>query len=279
MQSGYYNNTGGMVTQFHRLDIISNNLANATTNAFKRDDVVIGDFLRLYNQHKDELPLDDQTREAAQFLNRNLDRVPTIVEEYTDRSLGGFVQTDNTFDFALQSQEAFFMIETPEGIRYTRDGAFTLNATGRLVTKEGFPVLPQSYLQSQTYIDIPDGSRVEADSNGNLYARALNNEALGEAIPIGSIGIVTFENPKYLKKTGSNLYDYPSERIAQNERTVETTSRTLIQGYIEKSNINPVLEMTALIETNRLVDMYSKVMKTHMDDLNYEAITKLAVKA
>lgn len=277
MQSGYYSSTGGIVTQFHRLDMISNNLANANTTGFKRDDVVIGDFLRLYEQQKEPLPLEDQTREAAKFLNRAMDRVPSIVEEYTDRSIGGITPSENRFDFALQNENAYFMVETPEGIRYTRDGSFTLNSEGRLVTKEGFAVLPREFVQSRQYIDIPDGVVIEADRNGNLYSRTLNNEELGELIPLGNIAIASFENPKYLKKTGKNLYEYPQERMG--ERNLATNSGALVQGYLEKSNVNAVWEMTGLIETNRLVDMYSKVMKTHMDDLNTEAITKLAVKA
>ncbi len=278
MQSGYYNSVGGMVTQFHRLDMISHNLANVTTNGFKRDDVVIGDFMRLYEQHKEELPLRNHTKEAARFLNRSMDRVPSIVEEYTDRSLGSITPTEDRFNFALQNDNAYFMIETPEGIRYTRNGSFTLNENGRLVTKEGFAVLPREYLDGPQYIDIPDGVVVEADKNGNLYTRTLNNEALGEVIPLGNLAIASFENPKYLKKIGANLYKYPEERLT-NDRTMLENSKTVLQGYVEKSNVNAVWEMTGLIETNRLVDMYSKVMKSHMDDLNSDAINKLAMKA
>lgn len=278
MQSGYYGATGGMVTQFHRLDMISNNLANVTTTGFKRDDVVIGDFMRLYEQFKETLPLEDQTKEAAKFLNRSMDRVPSIVEEYTDRSIGALAISENRFDFALQQENAYFMIETPEGVRYTRDGSFILNEAGRLVTKEGFPVLPREYVQNPQYIDIPEGTVLEADRNGNLYVRTINNDEVGETTLIGNIAIASFENPKYLHKVGRNLYEYPEPRLAR-ERLIPEESGALVQGYLEKSNVNAVWEMTGLIETNRLVDMYSKVMKTHMDDLNSEAINKLAVKA
>jgi len=67
MQSGFYSNTGGMVTQFNRLDVISNNLANLNTNGYKKDDVVIGDFMRLYQEKRDELPLDNNTKEGSKF--------------------------------------------------------------------------------------------------------------------------------------------------------------------------------------------------------------------
>ncbi|RDU54841.1 flagellar biosynthesis protein FlgG [Helicobacter sp. MIT 00-7814] len=275
MQSGYYNTTGGMVTQFSRLDIISNNLANLNTNGFKRDDVVIGDYLRLYQTHKHQLPIEGQTREAAKFLNRSLDRVPIISEEYTDRSSGTMAQTDNALDFALQDSNAFFAILTPEGVRYTRDGSFSIDSNGALVSKEGFPVLSRNGIDSQGGIMLAQGQNLEADKSGNLYLRNINNDTIGEIAPIGALAVVSFENPRYLKKVGKNLYEYPDERL--NER--KDIGNSVMQGFVEKSNVNAVREMTSLIETNRLVDMYQRVMRSHMDDLNSEAITKLAVRA
>ena len=276
MQSGYYNTTGGMVTQFNRLDLISNNLANLNTTGFKRDDVVIGDYLRLYETHKEQLPIEDHTRKAAKFLNRTMNRVPIISEEYTDRSVGNLTQTDNPLDFALQREIAFFVIQTPDGIRYTRDGNFNLNSDGYLVNKEGYLVLSRDGIDSQEGIRVSAGLHIESDTSGNLYLRNLNNDAIGEQINIGALAIVGFENPRYLKKVGKNLYEYPKER--KDEREIVQNS-IVAQGFVEKSNVNAVREMTSLIETNRLVDMYSKVMKSHMDDLNTEAITKLAVRA
>lgn len=276
MQSGYYNTTGGMVTQFNRLDLISNNLANLNTTGFKRDDVVIGDYLRLYETHKEQLPIEDHTRKAAKFLNRTMNRAPIISEEYTDRSVGNLTQTDNPLDFALQRENAFFVIQTPDGIRYTRDGNFNLNSDGYLVNKEGYLVLSRDGIDSQEGIRVSAGLHIESDTSGNLYLRNLNNDAIGEQINIGALAIVGFENPRYLKKVGKNLYEYPKER--KDEREIVQNS-IVAQGFVEKSNVNAVREMTSLIETNRLVDMYSKVMKSHMDDLNTEAITKLAVRA
>ena len=277
MQGGFYSSVGGMVTQINRLDVIANNIANANTTGFKRDDVVIGDFMRLYEQHKEFLPIEDQTKDAAKFYNRSLNLVPQIVEEFTDRSAGGVVQTENTFDFALSRENAYFMIETPEGIRFSRDGSFVLNEEGRLVNKEGYAVLPREYIESPQYIDFVDGFQVEVDSDGNIYNRSLTNEELDEALLGGNIAVVSFENPKFLQKVGDNLYKYPEERM--NEMEVLERSGAVRQGFLEKSNINVVYEMTGLIETNRLVEAYSKVLKTHMDDLNTEAITRLAARA
>ncbi|RDU64852.1 flagellar hook-basal body protein [Helicobacter sp. MIT 14-3879] len=275
MENGFYNATGGMVTQFNRLDVISNNLANTNTNGFKRDDVVIGDFMRLYEEYKHELPLKNHTREAAKFLNRTLNRVPIVVEEYSDISIGGFAKTENPLDLALNNKNAFFAIQTPNGVRYTRDGAFTIDNNGILVTKQGYPVLSKEGIDEEGFITIDaSNNNLEVSKNGDIFIRNLSNENIGNPEPIGNIAIVNFINPKFLKKVGSNLYELPQDRI--NERQNINDNNAILSGFIEKSNINPVIEMTALISTNRLVDIYSKVMKTYQDDLATEAINKLA---
>lgn len=281
MLNGFYGATGGMIAQFNRLDTISNNLANANTNGYKRDDVVIGDFLRLYQEFKHELPLKNHTREASKFLNRTINRVPAVVEEYSDLSVGSFAHTENPLDLALKNKNAFFAIETPNGVRYTRDGAFELDNNGTLVTKQGFVVLSSEGLNSPENMSEAGAIRIDLSSNnieisknGEVFVRNLSNENIGVAEPIGAVAVVRFINPKYLKKVGDNLYELPQER--ENERMSLNDSDVVASGFIEKSNINPVVEMTALITTNRLVDIYSKVMKTYQDDLAPEAINKLA---
>ncbi|MDE6886153.1 MAG: flagellar hook-basal body protein [Helicobacteraceae bacterium] len=276
MQNGFYNATGGMVTQFNRLDVISNNLANTNTNGFKRDDVVIGDFMRLYEEFKHELPLKNHTREASKFLNRTLNRVPIVVEEYSDMNIGNFERTENPLDLALKNKNAFFAIQTPNGVRYTRDGAFELNNNGILVNKQGFPVLSREGIDESGFININlSSNNVEINKNGDIFIRELTNADIGNSEQIGSIAVVSFINPNYLKKVGNNLYEIPLERV--NERQNINDSDVVESGFIEKSNINPIYEMTALITTNRLVDIYSKVLKTFQEDLNTEAINKLAV--
>ncbi|WP_104697266.1 MULTISPECIES: flagellar hook-basal body protein [unclassified Helicobacter] len=277
MQNGYYNAVGGMVTQFNRLDMISNNLANLNTNAFKRDDVIIGDYLRLYESYQHQLPLKNHTKESAKFVNRALDRVPIISQSYSDRSLGAMMETQNPLDFALNKENLFFAVKTPQGVFYTRDGSFVVGDDGFLSTKEGYRVLGRVGLDGEEGILLPADSQVEVDHNGNIYVRNLDNEAIGASEAINAIAIVGFVNPKYLKKEGKNLYSYPQEKIQ--ERLNLPNTQAVKQSFLEKSNVNAVIEMTNLIETNRLVDMYSKVLKTHMDDLNTDAINKLATRA
>lgn len=263
MQNGYYTTTGAMVTQFNKLNVISNNLANINTPAFKRDDVVIGDFSRIFQEARDELPIGNHTKEASKFINRNIDRVPQISEQYVTFDQGAVKATGNPLDFSLKREDAFFMVETPQGVRLTQNGAFTLNNEGTLVTKEGYPVLPANYFQNNEPIQLPQEAAITADKTGNLYAD-------GEIV--GAFFIAQPEDVRRLTKEGDHLYVPESEEALNPLQEADV----LAQGFLEMSNVNPVNEMIGLIEAQRMVEMYQKVMTAHMDDLNSDAINKLA---
>lgn len=262
MQNGYYQATGGMVTQFNKLNVISNNLANVNTIGFKRDDVVIGDFKRIFQDVRDELPLRDHTKEAAKFINRSIDRVPQVSEEYINFSQGGVKSTGNTLDFALKRPDIFLLVQTPNGIRLTQNGSLNLNENGELITKEGYAVLPADYFNSNETIRLPQDARITVDKSGAIYA----NDEL-----ISNFYIALPEDLRRLTKEGDNLYIVNPEQIQNLEN-----ADAIAQGYLQTSNINPVKEMVSLIEANRMVEMYQKVMTTHMNDLNSEAVNKLA---
>ncbi|MDR2152597.1 MAG: flagellar hook-basal body protein [Helicobacteraceae bacterium] len=269
MQTGFYSNAGGMVTQFNRLDTISNNLANINATGYKRDDIVIGDYMRLYKETHDILPIRNHTRDGSQHLNRAMTRAPQVVERYTDHDLGAMMQTGAPLDVALQSPNLFFVVETPNGVRYTRDGAFRLDEEGYLIAKEGFRVLGAN----GSPIQLTAGDRkIALSSEGTFYAQ--NRENLLEQEEIATLQIVRFDNVKRLEKMGHNYFKnaegYPDPIAAGGQFLTA-------QGFLEKSNVNAVSEMTALIETNRLVGMYQKAMDTHMNEINGDAINKLAI--
>ena len=273
MQNGYYQATAGMVTQFNRLNVISNNLANVNTIGFKRNDVVIGDFERIFKDTQDELPLKNHTKDAAKFLNRTLDRVPQVSEEYTDFSAGGFKYSSNTLDFAIKREDMFFLVDTPNGVRLTKNGSFNLDEDGFIVTKEGYRVLPNNY---QTLapelrgIQVPLDRSLSVDKNGNIYTMDE-----GESEQISKFFIAQPREIRELKKIGDNLFE---PKNLDDVIDIDDAD-TLMQGYVQMSNVNPVTEMVGLIETQRLVDMYQKVMTSHMTDLNQDAVQKLALKA
>lgn len=257
MINGYYDAAGGMVTQFNRLNIISNNLANVNTPGFKQDDIIIGDYERLFSEKRDILPLENNTKEAAKFLNRNLNKVPKVVEEYSVFSIGDLQRTSNPLDVALKQKDAFFTVDA-NGQKLTRAGNFNLDSNGYLVTKEGFKVLDTK----NRPIQIPlNAKSITIDKNANVYVNGQK---------IATLKIVRIKNLNTLKKIGNTLWQFnPKEALVD-------TKNTTLQGFLEKSNVNPIIEMTDLIDTNRLVEAYQKVMTTFMDDLNRDAIEKLA---
>lgn len=270
MQSGYYSAAGGMVTQFNRLDSIANNLANVNTAGFKKDNNIVGDFLRLYNDARDELPLENNTKTGAQFYNRSMDRVPQITDRYTDFSIGNMQKTDNPLDFALSQETLFFAVKTPNGVRLTKDGSFILNDEGVLVTKQGYEVLPSDYFEAEGNITFnTEDTIIEADKNGQLYNSVPGSAQL---IQSNALMIVNAENVQKLKKEGDNLFIPESLQSLH----VKEESGSLLQGFVEKSNVNPINEMIAMIEANRLVGMYQKAMDSQMNDLNRDAIEKIA---
>ncbi|MFA6191979.1 MAG: flagellar hook-basal body protein [Sulfurimonas sp.] len=273
MQTGYYASAAGMVAQFNRLDTISSNLANVNTAGFKEDNLVVGDFMRLYKEARDELPIANQTKEGAQFLNRAMTKSPQIVDSYTDFSVGSMQKTDNTLDFALSKEGVFFAVKTPQGVRLTRDGSFSMNDEGKLVTKQGYEVLPSDYYQGGNSITLDtQNSTVNVDKDGQISTNTSNALTF---TPTAKLMIVQPDNKSLLKKEGDNLFAYEDSA----EFVGLENSGAVTQGFIEKSNVNAVKMMTQMIETNRLVGMYQKAMSAQMDDMNTEAITKIARKS
>jgi len=275
MQTGYYSSAAGMITQFNRLDTIANNLANVNTVGFKEDNLVVGDFMRIYQEKRDELDFENNTKEGAQFLNRTMTRAPQVVDHFTNQSVGNMQQTTNPLDFALSREGVFFAVKTPQGVRLTRDGSFTTNDEGKLVTKAGFEVLPENYFKSSKGEGInlsAENSVLNVDKNGQIYTNIPNT---AQFTPDAKLMIIQPENVRLLKKEGDNLYSLENVEKAN----ILKESQAVRQGFVEKSNVNAVKMMTQLIETNRLVGMYQKAMSTQMDDMNRDAIEKLAKKA
>ncbi|MDP1784749.1 MAG: flagellar hook-basal body protein [Sulfuricurvum sp.] len=267
MQTGYYAATGGMVAQFNRMDTIAANLANVNTAGYKKEQLITGDFARLYKEARDELPIKNHTEQAAQYLNRSLARVPQITDAYTDFSLGTLQATENTFDIALSKEGQFFAVNTPQGVRLTRDGSFTMNEEGKLVNKQGYEVLGSD---NKGITFNPQDSITTLDKNGQF---STNIPGSTQMIAGKKMLIVEPQNLRMLTKEGDNLYvPDPADPL-----TPVAQSGGVMQGYVEKSNVNAVHEMISLVEANRLVGMYQKAMDSQMNDLNRDAIEKIAV--
>lgn len=266
MQAGYYNAAAGMVTQFNRLETIANNLANVNTAGYKEDNLITGDFMRIYKEARDTLPNPTNSKDAAKFFNRTLDRAPQIVDAYTNHSIGNMQKTDNPLDFALSKEGFFFAVQTPNGIRLTRDGSFSVGNNGNIVTKEGFDVLGSD--GKAITLSVRD-ELLHVDKSGKI---SVNAPGSVKFVNGKNFYIAAPDNLRMLKKEGGNLYSYDQK----DPLPPLTQSDAVKQGFVEKSNVNAVDMMVKMIESNRLVGMYQKVMDTQMNDLNQDAIQKLA---
>lgn len=255
MLNGLYVSTSGLLMQQSRLDTISNNLANMNTNAFKKDMAVFSVY-----RPKDERYPQNFIRETS--YNKTINTAVMLDDIATDHRRGHMSKTDNSFDFALEQENAFFAIDTPWGIRYTRDGAFTRNADGDLVTQEGYPVMSRN-AQGTANINIPRNARFETDKIGTIYTNG---------VPGTRIMVVEFDNLEKLQKVGRNQY------AAVGIEPAEADNAGVRQGYLEGSNVNPIAEMVQMVEASRGYEMYSKAVQT-FDEIEGQAATKISSQA
>jgi len=239
----------GLDAQQTRLSVVSNNLANVSTTAFKKGRPAFEDLL--YQTVNQPGANSSQSTELPSGLMLGLGvRTVATGKIFTQGSLQ---QTDNNLDMAIQGR-GFFSVLMPDGsTSYTRDGTFSLNSQGQMVTSSGYTLDPS--------ITIPAGTQsVTIGSDGTVSALAA-----GAAAPtqIGSVLISDFINPQGLQPIGENLY---KETVSSGSPTQGTPGLnglgTLVQGSIEGSNVNPVEELVNLIETQRSYEMNSKAIKT-----------------
>jgi flagellar basal-body rod protein FlgF len=226
------------------LDIIANNLANLGTTGFKREGVLFEQFLA------DRARTEDFAHPIDQQISFVLDR-----ETRTDLAQGAFQQTGSILDAAIDG-EGFFVVETPQGERYTRAGSFALNAAGELVTPAGFRVLGSS-------------GPVVLDPNDTQFAIAADGTISTREGERGKLRLVRFENPSQLTKQGNNLFASEAPPQPADVRT------RVVQGSLEKSNVNAVLEIGRMIEVTRAYTTLANLM-SRTDELRQAAIQQLA---
>jgi len=236
MLKGIYRAASGMIPQIKKQEITANNIANASTPGFKKDQV----FLQ---------QLDAATKAT---LPRKSDwQTPMIDQVYTDYSPGTLDQTGNTYDVAIEGN-GFFVTESPTGEMrfYTRNGNFSRDNEGFLVTSEGNRVLGEG-----GPIDVGDG-QASISGDGSV---TVNNEV------VGKLQVVEFPDIKSLTKAGNSGY------IASDKTPPSPATKSAIrQGYLERSNINIIKEMVDMIMTLRNFETGSKSIQ--MQDNSLDAL-------
>ncbi|HEC20824.1 MAG TPA: flagellar basal-body rod protein FlgG [Gammaproteobacteria bacterium] len=246
----------GLDAQQTRLSVISNNLANANTTAYKRSRAVFEDLLYQNVRQVGSQSTENTKLPSGLMLGTG---VRTVATE-KNHSQGNMIQTENNLDIAIQGR-GYFQILQPDGsLAYTRDGSFQVNEVGELVTAGGYQVDPA--------ITIPNNAQSIAIGSDGVVSVMLP----GSAAPtqIGNIQLADFQNPTGLQPEGENLYsETAASGSPQNGTPGLNGLGSVVQGALESSNVNAVKEMVELIETQRAYEMNSKAISTADQMLQY----------
>ena len=240
----------GMLAQQMNVDVISNNIANMTTNGFKRQRVDFKD-LMYQNIHRPGTTSSDVGTILPSGLQLGLGvRVGAV---YRIHGQGPLQNTENALDLAVTGR-GFFQVELPTGeTAYTRSGAFQLNENGELVTTQGFVIQPG--------ITVPqDAVDIEINQSGGVFVKLAGQVAMQN---VGQIELANFINPAGLEAVGDNFF-LETEASGSAFTGVPGLDGfgTLRQGFLETANVNVVEEITELIKAQRAYEMNSKVIST-----------------
>ncbi len=239
----------GLDAQQTKMDVISNNLANVSTSGFKRSRAVFEDLL--YQTMRQPGASTSQQTQLPSGLQLGTGVRPVATERIFTQ--GNLQQTDNATDLAIQGN-GFFKVLLPDGtMAYTRDGSFQVNAEGQLVTASGYPVDPA--------VTIPVDAQTLTIGRDGAVTVTLPNTA--QPMLVATLQLATFANPGGLESRGENLFletaasGNPNDNIPGNNG-----AGTLVQNYVETSNVNVVEELVSMIQTQRAYEINSKAITT-----------------
>ena len=239
----------GMAAQQMQLDVISNNLANVSTNGFKKSHAVFEDLMYQNLRQVGSATTEQSTLPTGLQIGLGVRSVGTS----RSFSQGDLQQTGGGLDTAIQGN-GFFQLTMPDGtIGYTRNGAFQIDNAGRLVTAGGLPIAGGITVPANaTGVNIGQDGAVTATIPGNVAPQS-----------IGTITTASFINPAGLDPKGQNIY---VESASSGQPNVGTPGAnglgSLMQGYLEGSNVNVVQELVCMIQTQRAYEMNSKAIQT-----------------
>lgn len=247
MIRGLYTAASGMLKGQKQMDIASNNLANASTNGYKKDIAVTQSFHEMLTKRINDSNQGQPSQGGIGHMSLGSD----IIQVFTDYSQGQLIHTNHLTDMSIKNSDfAFFAVNVADeqGDRelYTRHGAFTVSQDGFLVTREGQEVLG---LNGPIWVET-DNFMVQED--GSIYA---------ENMYVDTLKIIQFEDGEQLEKLGHNLVQSPEDAI------IQPFSGQIAQGYVEGSNINTVEEMVQIISVMRAYEANQKVVKAYDETL------------
>ena len=241
----------GMLAQQTNVDVISNNIANMNTTAFTKRRAEFNDLLYQNIIRPGAASTSSQTI-VPSGIQLGLGVKTAAVYRITEG--GGLTNTGNSLDLAIRGR-GYFQIELPEGkgIAYTRDGAFQRNGDGTLVTHDGYVVQPE--------ITIPEDTiSIYVNNSGEVWVK---QDGETDEVNVGQLELAAFTNEAGLEAMGQNLF---LETEASGAPMIDNPDTegfgSLLQEYLETSNVNPVSEITELVSAQRAYEMNSKIIQT-----------------
>lgn len=225
---------------YRSMDVIANNIANVSTPAYKREGVKFEEFLTRMKP--------SETEKGTQAVSFVVDR--GVVR---DKSEGRMDRTNAPYDLAINGN-GYFVLQTPGGDRYTRDGHFQLDREGTLVTSNGDKVMGEG------------GPLTFSTDDGDIHIGA-DGTITGKQGQLGKIRLVSFDDEGAMQKQGANTY-------ATDEAPKPATRAAIHQGMLESSNVEPVVEISHMIQVTRAYQLTASVTQTHQD-LMRQAVSKL----
>lgn len=233
MIKGLYSSEASMRPMMARMEVIANNLANINSTGFKRDRV----FIRML---KDT---------AAALAEGQGEMGGVESRKYIDFAEGSLQQTGNPFDLAIQGS-GFFVVDTPQGVRYTRNGNFKLNTDGVLVTGDGYPVMSATGKVQIPHLDKSQQANIRISESGEV---TIDKDT------IAKIRIVDFDRLDLLKKDQQSMFIADSGELVIEGPGTLTAVR---QGFLEESNVEGIEEMITMIELHRNFEMDQKAIQS-----------------
>ncbi|MGC6387288.1 flagellar basal-body rod protein FlgG [Ewingella sp. S1.OA.A_B6] len=250
----------GLDAQQTNMDVIANNLANVSTNGFKRQRAVFEDLL--YQTIRQPGAQSSEQTNLPSGLQIGTGVRPVATERL--HAQGNLSQTNNSKDIAIKGQ-GFFQVQLPDGTTsYTRDGSFQVDQNGQLVTSSGYQVIPAITIPANALsITVGRDGIVSVTQQGQTAAQQ-----------VGQITLSTFINDSGLESMGENLYQETQSSGAPTESTPGLNGAGLLyQGYVETSNVNVAEELVNMIQTQRAYEINSKAVST--SDQMLQKLTQL----
>ena len=268
----------GQVAQQRKVETIANNVANANTVGFKKDQLVFKEHLTALTKGVDDIDIPRNEFSPADFYHtQGAENAMVAVDgSFTIFEQGTLIPTSNPLDLALKG-EGFLEVLTPTGVRFTRKGNLSLSRDGELVTDQGFKILNALNVSEENLRDpaslgnlpkpedrilrVPTNTKLTFNSEGEILTR--------DGV-IGKISVVEFKDKHALRKEGNSLYLTPDDQNL-NLPNIQTTVN---QGFLEGSNVNAIEEMSELIKAHRHFESIQKAINAY-DQISGKAANEI----